>query len=446
MGHIETEPALGDAGRRPYGLAELSSRSPRWLALSRRWLGLAFASLPFAMVFVPWQQNLSGSGQVVAFAPLERQQEVEAPIDGRVVKWWVQEGSRVKAGDPLVELADIDPGLVERLELERRAVEAKLAASEDKVRSYEQQLMNVAATRDLAVLAAQYRVETARERARRAREARLAREAEFRVAGVQLARLRGLLPEGIVSQREVELAERDDEVSRAMLEAADAELKGAEAELQSVEAELERAKADGQAKVDSAGAAVNQAQGELEDARASLARMDVRVSRQASQRIESPLEGTVFRLVGNRGGEIVKAGDALLVLVPDATQPAVELFIDGRDAPLVERNSPVRLQFEGWPAVQFAGWPSVAVGTFAGRVELIDSTDDGRGKFRIMVVADDQSDPWPDARYLRQGVRANGWVLLNEVSLGYEIWRQLNGFPPVVAQDEPTGVARKRIK
>ncbi|MFM9068837.1 MAG: hemolysin D, partial [Planctomycetota bacterium] len=37
----------------------------------------------------------------------------------------------------------------------------------------------------------------------------------------------------------------------------------------------------------------------------------------------------------------------------------------------------------------------------------------------------------PEAKLLRQGVRANGWVLLNEVSLGYEIWRQLNGFPAV---------------
>ena len=44
---------------------------------------------------------------------------------------------------------------------------------------------------------------------------------------------------------------------------------------------------------------------------------------------------------------------------------------------------------------------------------------------------------WPGNRWLRQGVRANGWVLLQRVPLWYEVWRQLNGFPPVVADAEP---------
>ena len=86
--------------------------------------------------------------------------------------------------------------------------------------------------------------------------------------------------------------------------------------------------------------------------------------------------------------------------------------------------------------MQFAGWPSVAVGTFGGRVAAIDATDDGTGSFRVLVKPG-REDDWPADRYLRQGVRANGWVMLNQVPLGYEIWRQLNGFPPVVSQDEP---------
>ena len=93
----------------------------------------------------------------------------------------------------------------------------------------------------------------------------------------------------------------------------------------------------------------------------------------------------------------------------------------------------MRLQFEGWPAIQFAGWPSVAVGTFGGRIAAIDATDDGTGKFRVLVRPG-RDDDWPADRFLRQGVRANGWVMLKQVSLGYEIWRQLNGFPPVVSQ------------
>jgi hypothetical protein len=78
----------------------------------------------------------------------------------------------------------------------------------------------------------------------------------------------------------------------------------------------------------------------------------------------------------------------------------------------------------------------VAVGTFGGRVALVDSADDGKGKFRIMVVPA-VGEEWPSSRYLRQGVRAKGWVLLREVRLGYEFWRRMNGFPQVIAEDEP---------
>jgi hypothetical protein len=109
----------------------------------------------------------------------------------------------------------------------------------------------------------------------------------------------------------------------------------------------------------------------------------------------------------------------------------VELQIDGNDLPLVQKGDRARLQFEGWPAAQFVGWPSVAVGTFGGRVYLVDPTANDRGQFRILVAPDLDEPAWPDEQYLRQGVRAQGWVLLNQVSIGWELWRQLNGFPPV---------------
>jgi hypothetical protein len=104
---------------------------------------------------------------------------------------------------------------------------------------------------------------------------------------------------------------------------------------------------------------------------------------------------------------------------------------------MVMAGAPVRLQFEGWPALQFSGWPSIAVGTFGGRVLLVDSTDNGKGRFRLLVEPDPGDDPWPSRRFLRQGVRANGWVLLNVVPLGYELWRQFNGFPPALTPEEP---------
>jgi hypothetical protein len=161
--------------------------------------------------------------------------------------------------------------------------------------------------------------------------------------------------------------------------------------------------------------------------------------------IRAPRDGTLFRMPIFERGQSVKEGDELFTIVPETTERAVELWIAGNDVPLVRSGDHVRLQFEGWPAVQFAGWPSVAVGTFGGRVVAVDATDNGKGKFRILIKQDgDQS--WPSDVYLRQGVRTNGWVMLRQVSLGYEIWRQLNGFPPVVADDEPAGGDKKDDK
>ena len=109
----------------------------------------------------------------------------------------------------------------------------------------------------------------------------------------------------------------------------------------------------------------------------------------------------------------------------------------------------VRLQFEGWPAIQFGGWPYVGVGSFAGQVSFVDPTDDGKGKFRVMVIPDpaERGGTWPEAQFLRQGSQARGWILLDRVRLGYEIWRQLNGFPPRLPDDKvKPDVARKRVK
>ena len=158
------------------------------------------------------------------------------------------------------------------------------------------------------------------------------------------------------------------------------------------------------------------------------------------QPVHSPSKGVIsYVKPDHREGSRVEKGQ-LFVIVPEATELAVEMKVSGNDMPLIHEGDRVRLQFEGWPAVQFVGWPSVAVGTFGGNVNRVFPTDDGKGNFRILVseakTTESDSD-WPDDRYLRQGVRANGWVLLKRVPLGYEIWRQLNGFPPTVADEEP---------
>jgi multidrug efflux pump subunit AcrA (membrane-fusion protein) len=166
-----------------------------------------------------------------------------------------------------------------------------------------------------------------------------------------------------------------------------------------------------------------------------LARVEVKLSRQRSQNVMAPINGTILKIIAGQGGQLVKQGAKLAVLVPDTASRAVELYVKGNDMPLLSTGRIARLQFEGWPAVQFSGWPSVAVGTFAGKVGFIDAADDGRGYFRVLIFPTTYEN-WPDSRFLRQGVRVKGWILLEEVSVGFELWRIFNGFPPALRESE----------
>jgi len=165
-------------------------------------------------------------------------------------------------------------------------------------------------------------------------------------------------------------------------------------------------------------------------AAASLARSEVDLSRQQQQIISATRDGQILRILQSSGATNVKAGQPLADFVPKSDDNAVEFYIDGNDLPLVFEGRKVRIQFEGWPAVQFSGWPSIAVGSFGGIVSAIDPSVSENGDFRILVQPDSNDpNPWPDQRFLRQGAKAMGIVILDQVSLGYELWRQINGFP-----------------
>ncbi len=177
--------------------------------------------------------------------------------------------------------------------------------------------------------------------------------------------------------------------------------------------------------------AYKSAQAAEANAFANLTQADSRVSRQQTQIINAPMDGTIVRITLGTSSVLVEQGQVVAIFVPRSNQPAVEIFIRGNDLPLVHEGRKVRLQFEGWPAVQFSGWPSIAVGTFGGVVAMLDQMATPEGLFRVIVVPD-PGEAWPENRFIRQGTRVNGWILLNQVSLGYEMWRQFNGFPPTM--------------
>jgi multidrug efflux pump subunit AcrA (membrane-fusion protein) len=184
---------------------------------------------------------------------------------------------------------------------------------------------------------------------------------------------------------------------------------------------------------------VNKFESEVAVKEKELVEIESKLSRQATQQVTAPRDGKVVRIFFPQGGAVIKEGDTLATLAPSTEDLVVEVLIDGNDLPLMRVGRPTRLQFEGWPAIQFSGWPSVALGTFGGRVLNIDPSDNGDGKFRIFVEPDALDEPWPSAPLLRQGVRVKAWVLLDTVPLWFELWRQFNGFPPVVSSGKEDG-------
>ncbi len=402
--------------------------APRHVRTLARIVAAFFVTLALALVLAPWQQSAAGAGRVIAFAPIERQQTIEAPIEGRIVQFHVREGSVVKAGDPLVDISDNDPEILTRLKQERDAVTARIDAANARAASIESRIDQLQASRDSAISAATRRVQMAQQRAAAAQRAVDAAVAVHRTAELNEERVRSLQAQGLRSTRDFELAELDEVKAKTELDRATASLESARAEQLALESDQLKVSTDGAAAIDDARATRASAIADAANGAAELARIDVRLARQETQAVKAPRDGIILRLVVPSGAQMVKAGDPLAILVPDAETRAVELWIDGNDVPLIAEGEHVRLQFEGWPAVQFTGWPSVAVGTFGGKVALVDATDDGTGKFRVLVVPEG-NEAWPSGRYLRQGTQANGWVLLGRVSLGYELWRRFNGFP-----------------
>ncbi len=326
---------------------------PNWPRLIARMVaGLVLLSI-MILVLVPWVQTSQGDGTIIAFDPDGRVQDISSPVPGRINKWYVRDGSRVKKGDVLVEIIDNDPNFIERLKIERDAIlrkyEAAKAASETALLNFERQ--------------------------------------------------KDLFNQGLSARTKLEKAK----IEYKKLLAAEA------------------------------------------TSAANLAKAEVRFSRQQTQLVSAPRDGTVLRVLHASGTVVVQEGDVLASFVPHDIRPAVEIYVSGNDLPLIYPGRKVRLQFEGWPAVQFSGWPSVAVGTFGGVVSIIDPSASYAGKFRIIVVPDAMDGPWPDLRYLRQGTRVYGWVLLNTVKLGYELWRQINGFPATL-DNAPDGSKNREEK
>ncbi|MDX2082686.1 MAG: HlyD family efflux transporter periplasmic adaptor subunit [Rickettsiales bacterium] len=310
---------------------------PNYIRILSRVFFISLILILFFLIVTPWQQTSKGFGYIIANDPNNRTQEISSPISGKIKKWHVRDGAKVKQNDIIVEIVDNDPQILDRIRAERDAKKRKL---------------------QVAQIASQ-------------------------TAKINYERQNDLFAKGLSSRRDFE------------------------------EAKIEYKKLLASA----------------ESAASELAESETKLSRQENQIIYAPKDGVVLQLLAGNNATLVKAGDKIATFAPNLDDPAIELFISSNDIPLVYEGRKVRLQFEGWPAIQFSGWPSLAVGTFGGVVTAIDSAISQNGKFRI-IIKKAEGENWPDQRFLRHGTKVYGWVLLNNVKLGYEIWRQINSFPP----------------
>lgn len=426
-------------------------RSSRYALLASRLLGLLIVATVVGLLLLPWQQNIRGDGKIIEFSPFARPLEVQAIIDGRVDRWeeGIIENAHVKAGQPVLHILDVDPAYGARLEGTLRLAQEQVVQSknivdvmEESVRTagkYQKQMLSSA---DQAILSAKLDVDAKAQYI-------LAAQAEYSFKKLVRDADEALYKNGqITSGLEYQKAINEFLSAEAKLQTAKLELDSAKAKLRDAEIKKEAVQQDTDGKIQETQAKLQKEMTSLQTYEKEIlySQRALETYRQG-QTVKAPRDGRILKLFRNQGFDFVKKGDPLFILVPEQEQRAVELYIDGNDLPLIEEGNPVRLQFEGYPAVQFTpGWPEAAMGTFGGRVSIIDATDDNAGRFRIVVLPDPEDLPWPSGRFTRPGVRTNGWVLLNRVTLGYELWRQLNGFPPIIKSGESKNSSDKGKK
>jgi multidrug resistance efflux pump len=366
----------------------------------------------------------------------------------------------VTKGQLLFRIEDQDPLYLSRLEQQVSNAQAELAVAQvrlqraEGLRENNQRIIEVTAEELEAMQTAQFELVGAYDRfvdqatnKFSAQQSKLtASEAKLWQAEADYQRKQQLFQEGIESQLKAQESEQKYREAKASVQVATQDVENAEhgisgkrrereakrqeweAKINKVLSQLEKAKADlAKAEID-----INKTSEEINQKRSKLLDHQRKLAVQQTQDVLAPRNGYIMNLTVFDSSSIVKPGDQLCRIVPKTENPAVQVWVAGNDAPLIAPGRQVRLQFEGWPAVQFSGWPSVAVGTFGGKVALVDPTDNGSGKFRVVIVPDPEDQPWPEYPYLRQGVRTNAWVLLEQVALGYEVWRRMNGFPPAI--------------
>jgi len=412
-------------------------QSSRWVRILAKFLLYGLILTILALAFLPWQQTSRATGKVTALDPQNRPQTITSLAEGVVefIPEKMLEGVKVIEGETIMVIEPLSANLKAQLDSQLASMSEKKRTASAKVESYRLQRESYVMARTYAVDAAIENLNSAKNKLASKEEALEMYRSKKKQTRLNYDRQKELFEDGLRAEKDFEKVRMDYEMAVAGLETVLKEVESAKDDVAAKAKEVEAKRADAQAKVDYAEAMREAAMGEVATAEKDYTEVDMKKDGLRLE-ITAPRSGSLLRLNVFEKGQQIKKGDSLFTIVPDSQEHAVELFVAGNDLQWIQVGNEVRLQFESWPAVQWVGWPSISVGSFGGVVSAIDATDDGMGRFRVLVRPIDENE-WPEQRFLLQGVRANGWVMLGEVPLWFELWRQLNGFPPAVSKDDP---------
>ncbi len=411
----------------------------------------AFSMVGLLILFLPWTQNIASRGFLTTLTPGQRPQTIQSQIPGRIEEWFVREGDYVEKGDTILFISEVkseyfDPDLVERTGQQLRAKSSSVLSYGDKVNALDNQVAALLTERRLKLEQARNKLLQAKLKAQSDSIEFEAAKTNIRIAERQFERTEQLESEGLKAVTDVEEKRLKLQETQAKLISQENKLLAAKNEIINAEVEINSVQAAYTDKISKAESDKFTAMSNQFDSEAQVSKLENDYTnyemRNQLRYIRAPQNGYINTAIKAGIGETFKEGTPLVGIMPADYDMAVEMFVEPIDLPLIHLGEKVRIQFDGWPVIVFSGWPNVSYGTYGGEVVAIETFISPNGKYRILLAPDPDDHPWPNA--LRVGSGANTIALLEDVPIWFELWRQLNGFPPNYYQ--PNGAQAKPVK
>ena len=397
----------------------------------------AFAAMLLIVLFLPWTQNISGKGIVTTLALNQRPQQIQSQIPGRIEQWFVREGDFVKKGDTILRISEIksdyfDARLIERTSDQITAKNAAVRAYTKKVAALQRQATALQQERLLKTAQTKNKLLQAKLKVQSDSIGFEAAKTNIKIAKRQYIRTETLQKEGIFAVKDVEEKQLKLQETQANLITKENKVLAAKNEVLNARLELSRIAASFADKIAKAQSDMYTAKSNGYDAKVQVSKLENSNSnykiRNGLLYITAPQNGHINKATKGGIGGAFKAGESLVGIMPEKYDLAIETYVRPIDLPLLHLHEKVRVQFDGWPAIVFSGWPNVSYGTYGARVVAIERFISSNGKYRVLLVPDQKDHTWPTA--IRVGSGAKTIALLEDVPIWFELWRQINSFPP----------------